>query len=176
MVIFMKETTINKQVYDWLAHFYDTDTRNITSLLDCQIATTYLLIWPVMEQNLFSGFMKQDKIAETAERYVAHYSEMKIEKDVKYFYDRYQDRRLYRNLKHGTYYTEIDEILRKNYNTITPVEKLQLMIFVVYRYRNNIFHGSKGIDSWLQFSDQIEKCISFMMKIVDCHERYYVAK
>ena len=173
MVIFVRETNIKQHVYEWLANFYETDTRNITSLLDCQVATTYLLIWPVMEQNLFSGFMKQDKIAETATRYTLYYSEMNIEEDVKYFYDRYQNRRFFRNLKHGSYHTEVDDILKKRYNVLSPTEKLHLMIFVVYRYRNNIFHGSKGINSWLQFSEQIEKCISFMMKIVDCHEKHY---
>lgn len=32
---------------------------------------------------------------------------MQIEGNVKYFYNRYQNRRLHRNLKHGTYHTDV---------------------------------------------------------------------
>ena len=169
----MKDKKVKKAVYDWLAKIYSTDSNLIIDLLECQMATTYLLIWPVMEQNLFSGFMKHECIESTANRYAPYYEDLSIEEDVKYFHERYQNGRIYRNLKHGNYKTEIDSIINKNYDMLTKKEKLQLMLFVVYRYRNNIFHGSKGLNSWLQYSNQIEKCISFMMKIVDCHEKNF---
>jgi len=170
----MKEIKVKKHVYEWLANFYETDTNRITDLLECQIATTYLLIWPVMEQKLFSGFMKYNKISETAEKYVLYYNELGIENDVKYFYERYQNKHRYRNLKHNSNVPDVDNILNTPYDNLTSKQKLYLLFFVVYRYRNNIFHGSKGIESWTNYSLQIEKCISFMMKIVDCHEKHFI--
>lgn len=57
------------------------------------------------------------------------------------------------------------------YKKITSEDKLALMFYVVYRYRNNIFHENKGIMSWTQDTEQIEKCISFMI-IIDCANKY----
>ena len=34
--------------------------------------------------------------------------------------------------------------------------------------RNNIFHGSKSIDKWINYSEQINYCLIGMMKIADC--------
>jgi len=33
--------------------------------------------------------------------------------------------------------------------------------------RNNIFHGNKGVESWLQFAEQIEMCQGVMQKLID---------
>lgn len=163
------KNNINDEVQKWLADYYKTDRQNIKDMLNSQIATTYLLIWPVMEQNLCNGFMKLPEIKPLAQRCAPFYKQMGIEDDVKYFYNRYQDKARYRNLYYETEQRSysIDKILRKKYELLLSTEKLELMIYVVYRYRNNIFHGSKGIDSWVQYSEQIEKCILFMMKIMD---------
>lgn len=39
------------------------------------------------------------------------------------------------------------------------------MTYIVYRYRNNMFHGNKGLESWLQFEEQIKDCITVMKKL-----------
>ena len=55
---------------------------------------------------------------------------------------------------------------------LSDEEKLVLMIYVVYRYRNNIFHGNKGIESWSHYTSQIELYLDFMMSILDCAEKH----
>ena len=164
---------IESFVQSWLAEHFKTSEKEIDKLLKCQTATLYLLIWPVMEQRLFSGFMKQNEILNAAKKYSPYYEQLSIDSDVEYFFYRYQKPNLYRHLKHGRYFCDTDKILKKEYYQLTSVEKLQLMFFVVYRYRNNIFHGSKGIESWIQYSEQIKKCIVFMTKIVDCQKKNF---
>ena len=41
-----------------------------------------------------------------------------------------------------------------------------MLLVVVYRFRNNIFHGNKGVDSWLQYRPQIEKCTNVMQHLI----------
>ena len=160
------------RVKEWLASYFETNSNKVDQMLENQLATTYLLIWPIMEQRLFEGFMKKEKIESAADMYKGYYMKMNANLNplVKYFHERYQDKDCYRRLKHGDEYTgKFDAIVKKKFTTLDYKEKLMLMFYVVYRYRNNIFHGSKGILSWAQYSEQIDKCIEFMMIIVDCY-------
>lgn len=166
------EKNISDKVKNWLATQFDTDSNRVDEMLDSQLATTYLLIWPIMEQKLFGGFMQKEKIEEAADTYSNYYSKMNVQDIVKHFHERYQDRTRYANLKHGDNAPVIDAILNKRFVALDYKEKLMLMFYVVYRYRNNIFHGSKGIQSWTTYSTQIDKCIEFMMIIVDCYNAY----
>ena len=40
------------------------------------------------------------------------------------------------------------------------------LTFVVYRFRNNIFHGNKRVDAWLRFQPQIQDCIRVMQIMI----------
>lgn len=171
----MKDMDIKNFVYKCLADCYETDIANIDKAFKSQTATMYLLIWPTLEKVLFDRYAKYEKIEEVADKYQEFYAEMEIEQDVRYFYDRYQDKEKYRQLRHSRYgYEEISDILNKRYELLSLKEKLQLMLFVVYRYRNNIFHGSKGLESWIRYSLEIEKCLLFMAKIISCHTKHFV--
>jgi len=59
------------------------------------------------------------------------------------------------------------KILTKDISNLKPDEVIFFLVLVVYRYRNNIFHGNKGVESWLQFKDQIEYCIRIMQILID---------
>lgn len=107
-----------------------------------------------------------------ASRYVQYYAELNVENIAKHFHTRYQDEERYRHLCHQDNYKDTDEILLKPYENITHKEKIILLTYVVYRYRNNIFHGNKGIRTWSNYNKQIQYCLQYMMAIVDCHERH----
>lgn len=59
---FNNKQGISDKVYYWLATRYQTDNDSIKRMLDNQVATVYLLIWPIMEQEIFSGFMKKSRL------------------------------------------------------------------------------------------------------------------
>ncbi len=58
-------------------------------------------------------------------------------------------------------------LLAKSVNRLSDAESVFLLSFVVYRFRNNIFHGNKGVNSWLSYTEQIELCIRSMMAFVN---------
>ncbi len=72
-------TDVNENVTKWLAQQFNTDNCNITDLLKTQNATVYLLIWPIMEQRLFSGFMQGKSIDPISEKMGDYFDEMNAE-------------------------------------------------------------------------------------------------
>lgn len=61
----------------------------------------------------------------------------------------------------------MENILKKKKECLTDNEKMQLALYVLYRYRNNIFHGNKGARSWNQYIEQIDQCVKTMAFIID---------
>jgi hypothetical protein len=96
-----RPTDVNEKVTEWLARQFNTENWNITDLLKTQNATVYLLIWPIMEQRIFSGFMQGKKIDPISEQMGLYFDEIDVEQMVRYFYDRYQDRDNYNRLTDG---------------------------------------------------------------------------
>lgn len=72
-----------------------------------------------------------------------------------------------RKLKRHDDYPKIKEIIRKQNSDFNIHEKLHFILYVVYRYRNNIFHGSKGVESWIRFKPQMERCVKVMIEILN---------
>ena len=60
----------------------------------------------------------------------------------------------------------IKTLLKKPLDKLSNCEKVFLIVVVVFRYRNNIFHGSKRVESWLQYEKQIKYCIQIMQCLI----------
>lgn len=137
-----------------------------------ELATSFLLIWPTFEQICFKGFMRKSDIANFVSQ-IEGYVDMALhEVSVKHFYNRYQDARLFSNLKHKDNHATSEAVLSKSYDTLTKNEKLEFLVYVIYRYRNNIFHGNKGIRSWVSYSTEINICIKTMTQLIDMVEDF----
>ena len=160
------------QTRTWLASYFQTTTKIVDEMLKDENATTYLLVWPLFEQRLFNGFMRQAEITTVANKYAAFYSELNVDDAVKHFHDRYQDSGRYKNLRHTDKAAYVTKILSQKVTDLSEEDKLVLLIYVVYRYRNNIFHGNKGIKSWSGYTTQINFCLNFMMTMLDCAENH----
>lgn len=86
-----------------------------------------------------------------------------------HFYIRYQNKKMLSNLLYGREGGKLKEILTKPKKLLTDLDIIFLVAFVIFRFRNNIFHGNKGVNSWLQFEEQIKFCTS-AMQIFISHE------
>ena len=162
------------EVYRWLAHRLRGERNILRETLKNEKAVQYLLIWPIFEQKCFEGFMQKGKIPDFARKYQAIYAELNCDGYANYFHSRYQDKKLLRNLlysgKFEDKFTEFENAISDSYSNLTDQQKLMILLYVSYRYRNNIFHGNKGIESWARYETQIEKCLHFMMSLIDCME------
>ena len=170
---YRNKTDINSRVTEWLAEQFNTKTWNIKDLLQTQNATVYLLIWPIMEQEVFNGFMQGKSIVPVSEKMGDYFDEMNADEKAQYFHNRYQDPEKYRHLTDSKKYKPMEEVLAKRYSELTNTEKMIVMMTTVFRHRNNIFHGNKAFGDWNKYSKEIEYCTEFMMSVVDVYKKYF---
>lgn len=169
----------------WLAKHLKTDDQTIKKILIGSNARLFLLVWPVFEQEIFNGNItlysgsgkpKSEKKAliTAVEEFKDYYSELNIDDVARYLHSRYQDQGKYNRLKHDSDYSRVGDILKTPYNKIKNDQKLEMLFYVVYRYRNNIFHGNKELIHWDDFEEQIRFCLEFMMKIISINDKYKI--
>ncbi len=164
---------MNNSFIQWFASYLNADKSEVRRLLDNKSANQFLMVWSVFESVCFGGFIRFREISEYSNQVGLCNPSVATELlDVaKYFHERYQDKKLYGNLMHKDKSEEMERILKKNFDTLETDKIIFVLIVVVYRYRNNIFHGNKGVSSWLQFTEQIDKCRLVMQKLIDVSEK-----
>jgi hypothetical protein len=158
---------------EWLANLLGQRAQDVQRLLKDETALHFLIAWSLFESKCFSGFLKLIGIETYCERLVGkeRFDSETVAAQCRHFHDRYQDVNLYRHLMHKQRSPRMDAILKRAFETLTPEDKLFLLAVTIYRYRNNIFHGNKGVDSWLRYRPQIKHCIAGMQAFVDHAER-----
>ena len=149
---------------------HDAAGRTVT--LKNPTALHFLIAWSLFESKCFDGFMKLQAIDDFADR-LANKESFDVEcisVAAAHFHSRYQDQALYDHLIHKKNSPRMVNLLKANLGVLSPSDKVFAVAFTVYRFRNNIFHGNKGVDSWLQFGTQIELCTRAMQVFVSHRE------
>ena len=152
----------------WLAQILNKSDAEVQMLLRNETALQFLISWSIFESKCFSGYMRINSIEDFAERIISErFLEGNIEAPFFHFHQRYQDDRKLLNLLHGEKTSKaVTQSFKRCLSIpkleVSPAEKVFFVVCVVYRYRNNMFHGSKGVQSWLSFEDQICLCTSAM--------------
>lgn len=158
---------IERIVYNWLSKTLSIDEWLVSETIRNQMATVFLLLWPILETQIFNGDMSHNQMKQVAGSAVGKIPRRELDEISQHFYERYQDRRMYNGLVQGRNWPKIERILDKPFIRVYENEKILLLIFVVYRYRNNIFHGIKTIRQWQNYSYEIQLCIRFMVLLGD---------
>lgn len=159
---------------EWLAKALKIENKeDIEKLYNTEFAMNFLLVWTIFERINFDKFVKFEKIKDFSKR--SFEMDDELEEIFKNFHSRYQEKEKRRQLCHKTKCKnkkcnsfsecEFKNLCNKEYKDIEKNEKIYFLTYIVYRYRNNMFHGSKGLESWLQFKEQIKDCITVMKKL-----------
>lgn len=160
MIVILKE---------WLSEYLSAQQSEIETYFQNNNVTGFLIIWTIFEKDLFNGFAKKGNLLKYATMFSLAYNE-RLDGIFEYFYNRYQDKKNYKRLVQKDTTNDIVQILRRPIIELSKTEKLLFLFYVVYRYRNNIFHGTKGVSSWIKFKIEIEKCIVVMIELIDFHK------
>ena len=149
------------------------DEEEVARLLNEKIAVRFLIAWSLLESRLFDCDAKGNKLSDYCQRLVdEEFDLVPLSTIIEHFYSRYQCKKLLSNLMHEDrkpnrkLYCKLKTLLEKPLDKLSNCEKVFLIVVVVYRYRNNIFHGSKSVESWLQFEEQIDYCIQIMQSLI----------
>lgn len=158
---------LNSNFNFWFAEYLECKESDVQQLLNDKTAMHFLIAWSIFESKCFNGYIKAKEIYSYSKNLTTEkFPPGQLNDWLKYFYERYQDNNLLRNLMYKHKHPDIKPLLKKNINNFSDEEKIFFLTTVVYRYRNNIFHGTKGIDSWLKFKDQINKCTRIMQILI----------
>ena len=162
----MRKTTNQIETFDkWFASYLGGSKPEVVKeLLEDNTAVRFLIAWSILE----SIHLKNGGISQLA-REISARGDLEISKLMQigeYFHKRYQDNEKYRNLMHRNSCGELEAILKKCFTELNVYEHVFLVLYVVYRYRNNIFHGNKGVESWLAYRHQIKLCTDCMQILI----------
>ena len=152
----------------WLADYLEQDQLQVERLLRSKMATRFLIAWSLFESRCFEGFVTVDKLSAFADRVTnddAFRKEVFLESG-RHFHIRYQDKQRYKHLMYKQKCPELEGILSTQFDALSDHQLVFMLLFVVYRFRNNIFHGNKGVESWLRYKEQIGFCLGVMQSLI----------
>ena len=153
----------------WLADRWKTELDSVVKILADPMAVHFLISWSIFESSFFvgkDGF--PTKIEAFTKSYPAEGRDEQLLQAVRHFHQRYQDRNLYDNLMHTQKCNRLESLIyQREFDDLNAEEQIFLLVWVIYRYRNNIFHGNKGVRSWLRYRKQIGLCVSVMQVMID---------
>lgn len=169
---------LSEKVMNWLTTKWCVPRPFVDEFFEIQASSYFLLIWPIFEHDVCNGYMTSSKIRDIAKKYKNCYDEMCIDDILKRFYDRYTDRNspdshwnsLCQN-DLGEVVSQAERVLNQPWNKSKPVEKIQFGLYVIYRFRNNIFHGNKTVLEWLRNKPQIEDCVLVLLRLTEFHDK-----
>lgn len=152
----------------WFADHLEQSQIQVEQLLRDKTAVRFLIAWSLLETGCFHGFAKGKELEKHCRRIADDegFNFSTLTPILEHFHTRYQDEQNYSNLMHGNNHPDIKPLLCRSSDSFSRFEKVFFLVSVVYRYRNNIFHGSKGVGSWLKFKPQIERCIQVMQVLI----------
>ena len=144
----------------WLARTLGQSVYEVSHLLSQDMAIEFLISWSLFESRCFDGFMKLDGIKPYAKKLIENekFKMVDLQKHFNYFHKRYQDKEKREHLFQKQLSKDFQRICESPAQDSTPIDQLFYCVTVAYRFRNNMFHGSKGVRSWLQYQEQIELC------------------
>lgn len=157
-----------KSIKDWLTNHLEADSNSVEEYFKNNNVTGFLIIWTLFEQKIFRGYIKFSDINSFSKKNKDLIStESILDENFVHFHNRYQNLRYFKNLIHKERKADIEQIRITSVEELDNEEKLKFLLYVVYRYRNNIFHGNKAVSSWIRYKEQIDKCVTTMTKLID---------
>lgn len=167
----------NAAFEDWLGKLLKQSPFEIRRLLEDQRAHNFLITWSIFEAKCFDGFLREDNLETKASLLAADacFPNAELVEHARCFHERYQSKEKLRNLLHkvsstSSMQTKLNAVLKREFESLGRMDLLFLAMCVTYRFRNNIFHGNKGVESWLKYGDLIWRCTQVMQICVTCQE------
>ena len=163
---------MSKSFHKWFSAYLHEDERHVEQMLNDPTAFQFLILWSIFESRCFNKFMRFGDIKSHAQRIAAQTNiRGAVDHILQHFHARYQDHRLYDTLMQTQKSPDMKAILKKQPSELSDSEAIFFLVAVTYRYRNNIFHGNKGVPSWNRYRTQIGLCSELMQVVIDAERK-----
>ena len=159
----------------WLSVLLHERELDVQRLMSEPTALQFLIAWSLYESKCFKGFLQAKNLRTEVDAFTeTGFPSDRIAAQLSHFHERYRGSKgakALENLVHGKSTPEAVANDFKRCLSLPPAalsvnDQVFVVAFVVYRYRNNMFHGNKGVESWLRFKPQIELCITAMQSFI----------
>ena len=161
----------------WLADVLHEHKSDVSRLLQDETALHFLITWSLFESKCFSGFSKAKCLGPFADQAVQEgFAPLTVSGQLDHFHFRYRDVRKLANLLHDektpdAVIADFKRCLATPVASLAARDRVFAVVFVIYRFRNNMFHGNKRVESWLRYREQISLCTEAMQKFITHAER-----
>lgn len=120
----------------------------------------FLLLWNIFERVICGKYANKNKF-DKAIPHLKEFDDELLESTIKYYKKEYIDfdklqYLQFRARKSGIEMEELVTTTLTQPNNTSKDDKLKTIIYIIYRYRNNLFHGEKRIES-LRYQKDIFK-------------------
>lgn len=133
-----------------------------------EIASDFLILWSFYENYFYLSGIENLDLYKIEERIDTRFNEISGIDDIYiHFKNRYEGN----YSKENSLFNGRNQLKRKFMNILikkleytTNQEKQLFLSIILYRYRNNMLHGSKDYREWLDYKEEIIKLTDFMYK------------
>lgn len=152
----------------WYASYLGQDEKEVAALLHDQLSVHFLLAASMLESICFAGKLSADKIHPYAQGADALtiLDTPGTTNAAEYFHSHYRNEANYRDLMHEEKSAEFKKVIDTDYTSLTKADVVFLLLFVVYRFRHNVFNGGDGVRTWMQHHFEIELCTLVMQALI----------
>ena len=152
----------------WFAGLFGQQEMDVKRLLNDGGATRFLIAWSMFESRCFDDTANEERSLLLADRIVTDeaFDADLLSDALIHFYDRYQSASRLSALLHKRKSIRFSQLLCVPLEDLSNVERTFFVMFVVFRFRNDIFHGNKGVESWLHYREQIRLCTEAMQALI----------
>jgi hypothetical protein len=152
----------------WFASYLGQSEKEVDRLLQDRLSTNFLLAWSMLESECFAGDMSVDKLLPYAGS-TAALGILKIHgipNAAEFLHSHYRHEANYRDLLRHDKSEAFRKVIDTDYAALKKPDVVFMLLFVVYRFRHNIFDGEKGVRTWLKFHFEIELCTGVMQALL----------
>ena len=160
----------------WLGTILNESELEIRRTLNDETALHFLIAWSLFEARCFEKYVQAKKLRDFAENVASQgFSVVRLSLQFDHFYTRYceqpRSKSQLSNLLHDSEKaTDVGRAVRTclamEKQKFTEADRIFFVCAVIYRFRNNMFHGSKGVQSWLRYKQEIELCTTAMQELI----------
>ncbi len=156
----------NESFLSWFAGICDTNEHEVAKILKEPFALHFLIAWSLFEAKCFNKEFKAAELKDFAQGIVRIGVHRDLAEIAAKFHARYQDQEKLKHLFREKADATITKLTQRSFEELQKAEVVHFLIYVIFRFRNNMFHGNKGAGSWLKYEEQIKDCTQALQIIV----------
>ncbi len=154
------------EIIDWLSNNITKENGNSFRPEDIQNVMGFSILWNIFESVFCDKQANMCKINAAIDKHISEIHFEKVQSIFHYYHGRYQDNDRLDKLKlKNSDKTLVRNVLNNNYKDKN--NRIKFIMAIIYRYRNNLFHGEKDIVKITLQEENFKHANRFLMHFIE---------